>query len=598
MLQRIAIIIFCLALGLAWAAPAWAAEGDQGVHLRWVELSLGGRPLQVRSGGVATLHPDTPFKVNDAKTSAWLDFGLSYRLKCLPQVDLGQYHTLTELLGRHVYNTDHLVLQVLKGDQVIGDVRLLVRLLPIDWLRRARESKGLNDKISFTKKALDLTPDDQLLAERLADLLIEARRYGEAADLLGQLALSREDPRWLARLADLYERLGQNQKAAATLSKLAALNPDDTALLDRLALLYEQEKRWEEAASVLARLSGLNYGQDKAKVLVRLARAQEEAGQASHALATLEQALALSARDAKLWQKLAEARQRAGDKPGALQALSQASRVSPDDLRLHLELAESFLGAGNKRRAAQELEKASALAPKEASHLLSLAKIYSELDDRRALVGVYARLIKLQPNDADLNYNLGVLLFEQDKYQKSLGYLMAAAKARPQDQEVRQLLFQVLLRLKKWDQAVGLAKKMLAAQPGDMKLLEMVFSGLSQDRPRDMAALLDRVVAKKPKQVKIYQMRAALALVDDDQAAAIKALKNAVKVKSDDLEILFQLAGLMEADGQPGEALKLYEKIMDQNPDYPGAEERYMALRTQQLKNKHNNEPAPRQNKP
>ncbi|RJX33870.1 MAG: hypothetical protein C4525_08360 [Desulfarculus sp.] len=586
------LLCLTLAVGLAGPAraqqpaeaPAKAASQSGGQELLWVELSVGGRPLRVRAGGVATLHPDAPFKVLEAKTSSWLDLGLGFRLKSLPQADLNQYHTLTELLGRHVYNTDQLELEVLKAGQVVGSVHLLVRLLPIDWLRLAREAQGLDEKTAYTKKALELTPDDRLLVERLVDLLVEARRYDEAAGLLEQQAANKTDPRWLTRLAGLYERLGQSQKAAAALSQLAALHPQDATLLERLAKLYEKDQRWEETAAVLAKLSDLSTGPDRARVLLRLAQAQQKAGQAQAALHSLEQAVALAPREAKLWRELAQARTQAGDRPGALQALTQAAQAAPGDLRLHLELSSGFLAAGDKRRAAAELEKAAALQSKEPAHLLGLATLYTELGDRKALASAYRRLSALQPDDPDLNYNLGVLLFEEGQYAESLRHLQNAAQARPKDQETQQMLFRTLVRLKRWPQVLALAKKMLTARPNDQKLVELVYGALSQERPQDAAALLDLVLAQKPKQVRPYQMRAALALQAEDRAAAIKALAGAAQVKPQNLQVLSQLAGLLEAEDRPAEALKLYAKILDQNPNFPGAEERYLTLRTQLLR--------------
>ncbi|MEW5914123.1 MAG: tetratricopeptide repeat protein [Thermodesulfobacteriota bacterium] len=592
--SRIACLLLCLALALGLIgpsraqqrpeSPARAAAQPGGQELLWVELSVGGQPLRVRAGGVATLHPDAPFKVQEAKTSSWLDLGLSYRLKSLPQVNLDQYHTLTQLLGRHVYNTDQLELEVLKGGQVVGSIHLLVRLLPIDWLRLAREAQSLDDKITYTKKALELTPDDRLLMERLVDLLVEARRYDQAAALLEQQAANQTDPRWLSRLADLYERLGQNQKAAAALSQLAALHPRNAALLDRLAKMYEKDQRWEEAAAVLAKFSDLNSGLDRARALRRLAQAQQKAGQASAALQSLEQAVTLAPRDVELWRELAQARTQAGDRAGALQALTQAAQVAPGDLRLHLDLSRGFLAAGDKRRAAAELEKAAALQPKEPAHLLGLAKLYSDLGDRKALANTYRRLSALQPDDPDLNYNLGVLLFEEGQYADSLRHLQKVASVRPQDKEAQQMLFRTLVRLKRWPQAVAQAKKMLRSRPGDEKLVELIYGALAQERPQDAAALLDLVLAKKPQQVRPYQMRAALALQAEDRAAAIKALSGAAQAQPKNLQVLAQLAGLLEAEERPAEALKVYAKILDQDPNFPGVAERYLALRTQMMR--------------
>ena len=267
---------FCLA---ASQPDSPAPQESSGTRLLYVDLSVGGLLVKVRAGGVVTVHPDAPFRVIEAKSDSWLGLGLSCRLTEFPELDLNQYHTLAKLLGPRIYDTPNLELEVLKSGEKIGSVRLLVRLLPIDWLRRAADAKELSGKIAFTERAVALTPDDPLLVERLADLYAEAGQFSRAAELLSSHGQSQKDPRWLERLAALYQAAGQKEQAAAALSKLAALRPGDPALLERLALLYEELGRWEEATVLLERLSSLQSGPERAGTLARMAKAQEKAGQ-------------------------------------------------------------------------------------------------------------------------------------------------------------------------------------------------------------------------------------------------------------------------------------------------------------------------------
>ena len=575
------LVLWGLLLAFALATPARAQSN---VHLRWVELSVGGMSVRVNAGGVATLHPDAPFRVLGAKTDSWLDVGLSFRLEGLPTADPNQYHTLVQLLGKKIYTTDELVLQVLKSGQVVGEIRLLVRLLPIDWLRRARAAKSLDEKITYTTKALALTPDDALLAERLADLLIEAGRWQEAADLMASHARSQPDPRWLAKPATLSRRLGDNQRAAATLSKLVALRPDDQELLDRLAKVYVDLKRWDGAGVILQRLAKLIQGDERAQVLARLAIVREKAGKPDQALEALKKAIQLAPRQAGLFKEMARLQKALGNNQAALAALDQAAALSPRDRALHLELAAAYLAAKKPKAAAREYEKVHALKPDDPAPLLTLAKLYTEVGDRKALASVYQRLAKTQPDDPDLQYNLAVLLAEQGRTKAALGHLEAAAKLKPQDQGIQRLQLDLLIKLKRWNQALALAEKLIKVTPEDMALVQTVFDGLSAKRPQQVADLLDTVLEAKPKSVQPYQMRAALALDAGDDDAAIKALNGAAKIKPKDTKLLFQLAGMLEAQGEDKKALALYERILDQDPEFPEAEERYLVLRTKQLR--------------
>ena len=581
----LALLLFAafLCLGASQAED----DGNQqngGPRLMTVELSIGGLPVTVRAGGVATVHPDAPFRVLGAKSDSWLDYGLSFRLAGFPELDLNHYHTLAKILGPRLYDTESMTLEVLKGGQQIGSVSLLVRLLPIDWLRRAAQAKELSQKITFTEKALALNPDDALMVERLADLYAEAGRFSQAAELLSSHGQSQKDPRWLERLAGLYQAAGQKDQAAAALSKLVALRSNDPALMERLALLYEELGRWEEAASLLERLSNQESGPDKAGTMARLAKAQESSGKQEQALASLEKAVALDAGRPALWKELARLRGGSGDKAGALQAMERAAALSPKDRALHLELSQAFLAAGNQAKAASEMEKVAALDPENPAPLLSLAKMYEAGGDRKAMAGVYRRLDKLQPGDPDLAYNLAVLAMEDNKPSLALKHLATVEKARPQDPDVLEIRLRLLLSLKRWDQALETADKLLKRKPKDLDLWMSVLDQLAQAQPAKASVLLKQVLDKNPNSMRLYKLKAAMALEAKQPKEAIQALGKAVELAPKDLKLKFQLAGLLEAEDRDPEALKLYEAILDAEPAFPQAEERYLSVRTRQLR--------------
>lgn len=447
--------VFLILLITAWFGLAWSQErgadqdvkADSGPYLEFIEFSVAGMRVKVKAGGILALHPDAAFRVIKITSDAWLDLGLMARIKDMPDVDLTQFHTLAELLREQVYTKQEIAVQALKGLHVLGQVQILVRLLPIDWLRLAEAAHKLSDKIKYTKKALELMPDDRLLISRLVDLLVEAKQYREAAELLEEQGRLDDHPRALRRLADLYEKLGQAKKAVAVLSKLASANPGDSLLMERLAKLYEQQSRWAEAAEIWQRLLQ-NQGNDpqRGERYIRLAEVLTQAGKGKEALAAWEQATRLKPRNVKLWRTLAEVRKKAGDQAGSLDALKKASALAPQDRSLVLSLAESLLEAGKKKTAAAYMEKALEQNPRDAALLLRLAKIYDDVKDRKALRRTYKRLAQLNPEDADLHYNLAVLAMDSGDYKQALASLEAAAKVRPADTEIREMTLEVLVQ--------------------------------------------------------------------------------------------------------------------------------------------------------
>ncbi len=651
------------ALTLAWlwlclllaGGPAAAQETAGNLpRLEYVEFSVGGTPRRIQAGGVLALHPDAPFRVLTIKTDGWLPFGLSARLPGNPGVDLQVFHTLGQILGDDLYRQDQVVVEALKNERVIGQVVLLARLLPIDWLRLAEAATSPEEKIRYTQKARELMPDDQLLARRLVDLLEEAHRYPEAAALLEEQTAGGRDPVLLRRLADLYERMGQPEREAAVLGRLLAESPGDDELLARLARRTEELERWEEAAELQQRLLEFRHGVERAGVYRDLARLHARAGQAEKAAAAWNQAVKLAPQDHELWRSLARARQEAGDPAGALEALKKAGALLPGDRDLLLALADAYQAQGDKRSAAESLDQVLRQDPDDLALLLRAAHLRRELGDQEELLALYERLHKLRPDDADLKfnlialrarlagqagdprkaaksldelanlapddqdirarlaalhgemgdrkaqladyrrlaeldsqnpdhfYNLAVVASELNDPAQALAALEKADQLKPGDREIQEFMVALLLKLNDGDRLRKKADALMAGL-GAVRFVDLVFARLEEKNPRLLAELLDLALRREPTRVALYQARAALALGQEDPQAAIAALERANQALPDNPELMLRLASLYEAAGQDQKALDLLGRLLDKNPNHPGAQERYLQIKTRLL---------------
>jgi predicted Zn-dependent protease len=551
-----------------------------------MELSVGGLPQRVSAGGVMSLHPDAPFRVLGVRSDAWLDIGLKVYLAGLPEVDLNRFHTLAELLGDKVYTQGEVDLVAHKSGRDLGSVRLAVRLMPIDWLRKAEAAEGLEDKIAYTAKALELTPDDRLLLMRLVDLMVEARRYREAVELLEQQPGHLDDSALLSRLAELYQRLGQGFQEAQVLKRLLEKSPQDASLIDRLASVNEELERWEEAALYLEALSQVQPEAERGATWRRLGLALLKTDKKREAAQTLERAAKARPFDPETWQVLAEARAAAGDSAGALEAQRRVASLAPGDQDAQLRLAQSLLEAGKKREAAAEMEKAAALRPDEPALWLRLARLHEELSDRPAQLKAYRQLARLSPKDPDVQFNLAVLLLDQKQPEAALAALEAAAQARPKDADIQGLTLDTLVRLGRWEQVTTTALAMIKERPGDASLALKLYPQLAKQRPQGAAALLEAALAGGAKDQRLYQLQAALALDQDDTGRAIKALEAEALALPANLEIKLRLAGLYESAGQDEKARQAYEEVLDKDPAFEGAQERYLQFKTRLLDSK------------
>jgi tetratricopeptide (TPR) repeat protein len=67
---------------------------------------------------------------------------------------------------------------------------------------------------------------------------------------------------------------------------------------------------------------------------------------------------------------------------------------------------------------------------------------------------------------------------------------------------------------------------------------------------------------------------------------AVKQIKELLKTKPKDIDLLLQMARLLEKGGNVTEALETYKAIITISPDHEEAEEAYLRLRLKGVRNK------------
>lgn len=168
------------------------------------------------------------------------------------------------------------------------------------------------------------------------------------------------------QLGIVYQRLGDNANALASMREAIRLKPGFTAAHKHLAAALSSSGTLQETRAALEQ--ALSVAPGDAGLWLRLAHVQTQLGDAAAAVASLDRAAAAGPRDADTWTRighlygehwkfpeadraLAQAsaldpgaaeieslralvKQEIGDTPGAMQALALASARHPDDLRV------------------------------------------------------------------------------------------------------------------------------------------------------------------------------------------------------------------------------------------------------------------------
>lgn len=324
----------------------------------------------------------------------------------------------------------------------------------IDLLRDVLDDEpGQPEAVVALSELLEKTDRDEELAELLETQIAAARERGDAG----------AEARFLARLAEVCEvRLGDRDRAIATLRRALELDGKNRIALGALGRLHQAAGQYEAAATVLEQLVEASEPGELISLAGTLADVYEKLEDRSNAARALERALTVEEREDSVrerlrrlygamqdWDRLATMTVRdaeltddvaakvsllrkaadihgnqRGDLAARAEVLEKASALRPEDRELLLLLCDAYSAAGRGREAAQVLEKVvESFGGKRSKELADihrrLADAYlSEGEPARALVEL-DKAFRIEPGNVQVLVKLGEVALETGDLKKA-----------------------------------------------------------------------------------------------------------------------------------------------------------------------------------
>ncbi|MBW2618625.1 MAG: hypothetical protein JRC92_07095, partial [Deltaproteobacteria bacterium] len=218
-----AVGFFVLFSGPMWQPlKSWFSSGPP--RLEAVIFDVNGRSVKVMAGQPLILRPLDQVKVAGYETSLWKERGLSLEGLGFEARPLLTGVRAGDLLPMESEPAPY-QLAVNRGRQRLGQVKLVLVVVPVDWVLLSTASLG-PERLSRLKRALDQAPANPILLDQVFRLAQELGLDEEAARVLEAKIKISVSVAELAQLARLYQKLGQTQKEAAIVSRLAGLEPE------------------------------------------------------------------------------------------------------------------------------------------------------------------------------------------------------------------------------------------------------------------------------------------------------------------------------------------------------------------------------------
>ena len=298
----------------------------------------------------------------------------------------------------------------------------------------------------YFRRCLQIDPSDPRTTHTLTGLLEQQGRYKEAIQVFIEALESRpEDPYYMAYMARLYLKDGDNDAANAYIEQMRASGPANAGLIARayaeinrheeaiaelekvlqshphehnerllLAVLYEELKQWDRALSHLAKIppSAGYYINAQTSIGYCL----HHKGQYKKAIKVLKDTLRLAQEpDAigRIYRHLAATYSKVKQYGKGLQLLDQALVKFPEMNDLLEAKANLLFEATRAEEGVLVLKKALAREPDNISLLYALGSLYERMGQGPKSIQTMRKILAIDPNNsAALNF-IGYTLADQ-----------------------------------------------------------------------------------------------------------------------------------------------------------------------------------------
>jgi predicted Zn-dependent protease len=475
--------------------------------------------------------------------------------------------------------------------------------------RLAAEEGHYDDAIQRMDKLIARSPANEVLLYERAMMLIDAGKLARAENELRSIVEKNpgfyDAARVLGRM--LLDRAGSDRKrlddALSYLQLAFRANPDDLSTGIAISQILTSTGRLAEAETILATMvermpdvRGLNY--TYAQVLTKLGRGDESTKY-------LERAVTLDATFVPAIMQLLDIYQKKNEWAKAAEILEPLIADDPLNLEMQRQQAFFYLRAGDARRARDRFRALTQADPRDARSLFYLAEALNDLDEYGESEPIFRKLLLATPNDPDLLTSFGLSLAGQKKWDEASQVFNAVivlpnvpdnlqALARTQlafidlqkgnneaayatassigvfrdkiNTQAINIAVEALKRQKKPSDAATYLGGLLEKFPADPFLTARYVEALTRAGDLEKAGSIASAHAKLGTRNTLTMAEALVAGGSYDPA--IEIVNRALTEKTDDVDLLFELAALHERKGDRERAAEVFLRLLAKHPDH------------------------------
>ena len=553
-------------------------------------------------GQILHINPSNSLKIGKISTSIPFNKGIRLYSQGFDVNALEKEMVVTKLLpDQDMFRHYTYTITIKHNNNKIGEVGLVISPSLEDWLTKANRIIDPQKRLAFLNKAMNEEGDNLQIKMRLADEYLVQKRWKEGAHIIESLLEEKEDLsapiisgqadlNLMKKVLDAYEHLHYYNKVIATLKKMLIQSPKDLDLRLRLAELLEKKGRLKEAIEEYTIILPQLTTNEKIACMKNVGYLLFQAGQKNKALHWYLKAAKYDKKDPNLYYNIGSIYDELKKPKLAEKYLRFALELKKDDVEGRLRLGQSLFNKNKLKEAKKYVKEILKRKPKHLEALILLANIVEKEGDKDGLKNIYKQILSHDPKNKIILFNLGVLETEQGNLQKGLHYFERLVKIDPKDTQAREALFDIYQRQKRNDLAFNQAIMLIKFFPKKISYYSYIFNHLiALDEFEQLAQYMIMGVKANPKNFELRQYLILVYLKLKKNGLAVKEIKEALKLKPNNINLLYQLAKIHEGTGNLDQALQVYKKILDISPDDAKAGKEYLRIRLELLNKREEN---------
>ena len=396
------------------------------------------------------------------------------------------------------------------------------------------------------RKASESKPDDIHHLKVLAQTLLMEEKFPEALEQYQRLTqMDADDPDNYVRLAEIYRRTKQLDKAEQNIRLAKAGAPNNLEVTYTEASIYEEEGRFDDAVRVLS----------EAVTAVKTE---------SEFTPSRRRTLAI------LYQQLGQLYRENSNYTAAVNTFEEMIRLGPEeDRRARVMIMDTYRDARDMPKALESARKAADAYPKERSILIAQALLYGENAQADQAVSRLRAMLDGSPSDFEIQLDIAQVYEESKRWADAEQSIHEAEKIQANTSGTELtgfLLGAIFERQKKFDQAEEQFHKVLETNPKSASTLNyygymLADRGVRLDEAVD---LIKRALVEEPGNA-AYQDSLGWAYFKQDKLPEAEGLlRQAAMRESHDPTILSHLGDLYAKMGKDDLAEAQWQKSIDE----------------------------------